>query len=365
MIIDTHMHAFPYLGGESGWGSAQKHLAVWQTILYGFARGKPVEARDEGAELADINFRVGKMGRFEWTEEGQDYYFQFMPPSMQEQTAPPEFILTQMEHAGVNMAILQNAKNYGKLNAYFSEAVRKYPDKFIGLLEIDELNADQELVIHRLRQAVQDLGLKGIYYEGDKFYAPGYPTGFNDKKFDSFWRAVGDLAIPVYWSILTPRLSAEAYMERMNDFTTWAGRFPHIPSIVVMGFLALPFRQGDGKVKFPRELLDICKRPNVYQEITYPIQVGPLGWDYPFPEARELIRQQYEELGPEKLLWGSDMPNVERNCTYRQSLTYLKNYCDFIDSNDMDLILGGNAARLHQIKDERPKTVRPKLATIA
>ncbi len=263
------------------------------------------------------------------------------------------------------MAILHNAKNYGKLNAYFSEAVIKYPDKFIGLLEIDELSADQEREIRRLRQAVQDLRLKGIYYEGDRFYAPGYPTGFNDQKFNPFWKSVEDLAIPVYWSILTPRLSVETYMERMNDFATWAKRFPHIPSILVMGFLALPFRQEDGKVKLPRELLDIYKCPNVYQEITYPIQVGPLGWDYPFSKARELIRQQYEELGPEKLLWGSDMPNVERNCTYHQSLTYLKDYCDFINSRDMDLILGGNAARLHQIKGESPKTVRPKLATVA
>ncbi len=70
MIVDTHMHIFPFLGGESGWGSVKKHLAAWQTILYGFARGKPIEDRGEGAELADINFHVGKMGRFEWTEKG-------------------------------------------------------------------------------------------------------------------------------------------------------------------------------------------------------------------------------------------------------------------------------------------------------
>jgi hypothetical protein len=40
------------------------------------------------------------------------------------------------------------------------------------------------------------------------------------------------------------------------------------------------------------------------------------------------------------------MPNVERNCTYKQSLDYLVRYCDFITPNDMDLITGGNAVRL-------------------
>ena len=29
-------------------------------------------------------------------------------------------------------------------------------------------------------------------------------------------------------------------------------------------------------------------------------------------------------MGGQRLLWGSDMPNVERNATYRQSLDYLR-----------------------------------------
>ncbi len=361
MIIDTHMHVFPYLGEASGWASAEEHVAFWETLIYGFARGK----LEDDAKTPDINFRVGEMGRFEWTENGQDYYFQFMPPSMQYQAASPEFILAQMDHAGVDMVVLQNAKSYGKLNDYFSSAVKKYPDKFIGLLEIDELSADNENEISRLRHCVTELGLKGIYYEADRFYAPGCPDNFGDRKFDGFWREVGDLDLPVYWNLQGGRESADVNIHRMRDFAAWADRFPDIPSVMVLGFFVLPFRQSDGAVDFPKELFDIVKRPNVYQEIAYPIQVGPLGWDYPFAESRELIRQQYEELGAERLLWCSDMPNVERNCTYRQSLTYLKDYCDFISPTDMDLILGGNAARIHKLRSDMPKTPRPKRGAVA
>ena len=50
-----------------------------------------------------------------------------------------------------------------------------------------------------------------------------------------------------------------------------------------------------------------------------------------------------------KLVWGSDMPNVERFCTYGQSLEYLRRYCDFLPASDMDRILGDNAARLYRI----------------
>jgi predicted TIM-barrel fold metal-dependent hydrolase len=59
--------------------------------------------------------------------------------------------------------------------------------------------------------------------------------------------------------------------------------------------------------------------------------------------------QTHRRFGAEKLMWGSDMPNVERFCTYRQSLEYLRRYCDFLPASDMDRILGDNAARLYRI----------------
>ncbi|GAI19712.1 unnamed protein product, partial [marine sediment metagenome] len=278
----------------------------------------------------DINFRVGKFGRMEWTEKGVDYYRQFMPPSLQEQTASPEFIIAQMDHAGVDMAVLQNCKLYGKLNDYFAEAVEKYPDRFVGTGEINEFEADKESEISKLRHIVKQLGFNAIFYEATKFLEIGQPTAFNDKKFDLLWQEVNDLGIAVLWNFT----SSKTYIDQMRAFSAWADRFPDIPSVVTMGLCLRPFTE-NGKVKFPKELFDIFKKPNVFAEITYPIQVGPVGWDYPFPQVQQLIKQQYEEFGGNKLVWGSDMPNLERNCTYKQSLTYLTNYCDFIDRKDM------------------------------
>jgi len=41
------------------------------------------------------------------------------------------------------------------------------------------------------------------------------------------------------------------------------------------------------------------------------------------------------------------MPNVERYCTYRQSLDYIRRRCDFLGARDKDLILGETAAALY------------------
>ena len=91
------------------------------------------------------------------------------------------------------------------------------------------------------------------------------------------------------------------------------------------------------------------RRPlqNVELEVLFHIMVADM--EYPYSEVRQPLKEIYQELGPEKLLWGSDMPCVERNCTYRQSLDWLSKHCNFIESEDMKLILGGNAAELFNV----------------
>ena len=360
MIIDCHMHVFPWLGGAGGWESKEARLDYLSKYMYGASR--PAAAAKPGYwnSKLDIDFRVGKFVRMEWTEDSQDYYRQFMPPSLQEQIASPGFILVQMEQAGVDMAVLQNCKLYGKLNDYFTECTKKYPDKFVGTAEINEFEADKESEISKLKHAVKDLGVNGLFFEPTRFIEIDQPTAFNDKKFDPFWREVSDLGIAVLWNFT----SSELYMEQMRAFAALSDRFPDIPSLVSMGLCVRPFKQ-NGKVEYPKELFDIFKKPNVLAELVYPIQAGPIGWEYPFSEANELIKQQYQELGPHKLCWGSDMPNVERNCTYRQSLTHLTKFCDFIKPGDLDWILCGNIARIMKINTDVPKTARPVLADIA
>ena len=63
-----------------------------------------------------------------------------------------------------------------------------------------------------------------------------------------------------------------------------------------------------------------------------------------------MVRGLRDLLGADRLMWGSDMPNVERFCTYRQSLDYVLRYCDFLSDAEMELILGGNAVGLYEIQ---------------
>jgi len=356
------MHIFPFLGRAGGWESQKAHLAYQQRFMYGAAH--PEAAAKPGfwtGNVPDVKFKVGLNGRMEWEENGTTCYRQFMPPSMQKQISPPEFIIAQMDHAGVDMSVLQNCNLYGKLNKYFAEAVKKYPDRFVATGEINVFKADKPSELEKLRYLVKVLKFQGIFYEAGRFLENNEPAGFNDKKFERFWKEISDLGIAVLWNFTSSR----RHIEQMRALGAWADKYPDVPALVSMGFCVRPYLE-NGKVKYPRKLFDIyAKRRNLHAELVYPIQAGPPGWDYPCPEANQLIKEQYEVLGPEKLLWGSDMPNVERNYTYKQSLTHLTRYCDFIKPKDMDLILSGNIIRIMKINTNVPKTPRAKLAGVA
>ncbi|HTU00758.1 MAG TPA: amidohydrolase family protein, partial [Candidatus Sulfotelmatobacter sp.] len=93
-------------------------------------------------------------------------------------------------------------------------------------------------------------------------------------------------------------------------------------------------------------------RENLQIELMFPITWGGV-WDYPYPEAQALIRDLRDRYGASKLVWGSDMPNVERFCTYRQCLDYVRKHCTFLSATELDRILGGNIAELFSIRSSR------------
>ena len=91
--------------------------------------------------------------------------------------------------------------------------------------------------------------------------------------------------------------------------------------------------------------------PNAYFEVGYVLayenrNVWGRNYEYPYPLHRELIKEIYDEIGAERLLWGSDMPNIYRTCTYQQCLDLVRVHFDFMSKNERDLVLGDNAYKL-------------------
>jgi predicted TIM-barrel fold metal-dependent hydrolase len=354
VVVDSHVHIFPHLGGASGFGSEAEHRQFLQ--LYMATHGEPVrrlsdhvEVRqqtlhdghlDGPASLRAVNFRVGRFGRFEWTADHTDLYLQFFPPGLQDLASPPEFMLQQMARAGVDRAVLQNARLYGRLNDYFAEAVRAYPDRFIGLADVDEARAHTDEQIAELRRAVRELGLRGLYYANRALFTSGYAQLFDDPLFDPFWEEVRGLQIPVFWEIVgvpDPN-NADHLLRELERLNRWAERWPTIRGVWTHGFAPELLE------RMPAPLAALFARDQFMIEILYPIHWARTH-EYPFPELRPALEILYQRVGGERLIWGSDMPNVERNATYRQSLEYLR-LLAWLPSADLDRVLGLNVLRL-------------------
>ena len=253
-----------------------------------------------------------------------------------------------MDYVGVDVAVLMNAHLYGKLSEYYAEAIQQYPGRFVGLAEVDETLAHTDAEIERLRYAVNTLGMRGLYYLVEGLFTNDFRQHVDDRTFDPFWEEVRRLGLVACWDLGPfPLPTADDYLDQLLRFGRWHERFPEIPVVLVHG-LGGTLQVGN-RYDLTPEVRAICEHPNLTIELLFPIQVGGKA-EYPFAGALDLVHQLYDTFGPRKLVWGSDIPNVERYCSYKQSLEYLRKHADFLSPPDRDLILGGNAARIHQLE---------------
>jgi predicted TIM-barrel fold metal-dependent hydrolase len=359
MIIDCHAHVFQHWSDPCGHASRALHHRYIQKVQTRTS-ARVIRARD-GADMSGallfqqgqngwsglnpVSLRPGNYGRIDFTIDGEDYYSQYMPVGMQQIVAPPELMLAQMTYAGVDHTVLQTGWGYGAMNDYNAFAQNQYPDKFTAMLNVDEPRAYTPAALREFDRAHQKLGLHAVYFALDAFARYDFDIEFDAAKLDPFWAKVEASGLPVFFEpTAIPDYTLASYVRVMGQLDGLMARFPKIRWVLVMG-PPVGFFGGSGAWEFPEVVMQAYRHDNMAIEVMFPISWGGK-WDYPYPEAQQLIGDMRNKFGAEKLVWGSDMPNVERNCTYKQSLDYVRRYCSFLTAAEKDLILGDNMDRL-------------------
>ena len=70
-------------------------------------------------------------------------------------------------------------------------------------------------------------------------------------------------------------------------------------------------------------------------------------WQLQMVQTGAGVADELRTLGSDRLMWGTDMPNVERFCNYRQTLDTFRVHClGLITDADIANIVGGTTARL-------------------
>lgn len=366
MIIDCHAHVFQSWEGACGHVSSEIHRRYIQKVqtrtsakVYRARDGKGFsgallfnEGDNSWAGLKDVNFRVGNFGRLDFTIDGEDYHSQYMPPGMQQIVAPPELLLAQMMIAGVDHCVLQTGWGYGEMNDYNAFAQNQYPDKFTALLNINEPRAYTEAALKEFDRAHQQLGLRGVYFALDAFARYGFDIEFDDPRLQAFWSKVDAAKLPTFMEITpTPAYDEASYIRNIARLKGLMDRYKNIRWVLVMG-PPVGFFGTDGTWEFPEEVMAAFRHDNLWLEVMFPITWGSV-WDYPYPEAQLLIKDMRDKFGADKLIWGTDAPNVERFCTYTQCVDYVRRYCGFLTAAEKDKILGDNVDAILGISECR------------
>ena len=106
------------------------------------------------------------------------------------------------------------------------------------------------------------------------------------------------------------------------------------------------FIEGD-RLAIPDEVFQAAPidNPNFHLQLLFAIFLGGV-WGYPMLEVRPAMEELARRIGPDRLMWGTDIPMVVRFYTYRQTLEHMRRCSDFLSPEEVDLIMGGNIARL-------------------
>jgi predicted TIM-barrel fold metal-dependent hydrolase len=367
MIIDCHAHVFAHWIGPCGHPTRDIHNKYLQRMItrtvastfrtrdWAKADTKALYRSDDPGwtGLIDVDFRVGKYGQLEFTHAGEDYAIQYMPVGMQEMVAPPEFMLAQMMYAGVDHCLLQAGGAYGAMTEMNSYAQQQYPDRMTGLMHVDEAMAGQPAQLAQIDRAVDALHLRGIYFNAESLSRHGFPWTLDGAQLEPFWAKLAARRLVLCIELSSgPSYDLAGYMGHLTALGRVLARHPDLPCHIAMSPPVSYFAR-DGHYDFPAAALDVFRRDTVRLEAMFPITYGGV-WDYPYPEAQTLIADMRDLVGAERLMWGSDMPNVERFCTYKQSLDYVKRYCTFLTAREMDMVLGGTCAALYGIGTAAP-----------
>lgn len=217
-------------------------------------------------------------------------------------------------------------------NERLADLVGRHPDKFIGL-------AHHQLAPSagaKLRHAVDELGLRGY-----KLLGPTTEYAFEDPQVRDVWEFLAERRLPalIHFGFLGrgggvvqhPRMSPLSLFEVARDF-------PEIP------FIIPHFGAG-----YFRELLALCwSLPNIHIDTS-----GSNQWMRWMPyelTLEDLFRKALDTVGPERILFGSDSSYFPRGFSERYLLDQLRAcYTMNVHQEDVELIFGGNAARLLQL----------------
>ena len=240
-----------------------------------------------------------------------------------------ELLNAKMDEAGVDKAVIVQPIHYLFDNRYVRDTLKRFPGKFAAIGLANQFETD---AVDRLRALVTESGFSGLRIHLSR---PDHPSAWAGRDQDSIWEKAAELEASFIShgpSMMYP------YIEPI------IARHPQVP-------IALDHNGGAPRIEDPpysgmQPVLDFAKYPNVYVKLIPHKEREP----YPYRDSHDAFKRIYDAFGPQRLMWGTNFPGVERETKYKPALEMFQEHIDWLSADDKRWILGETAMRLYTFK---------------
>ena len=250
---------------------------------------------------------------------------QMLPPYMTDGQNTAERFLSNMDYAQVSAAVITQEFIDGLQNDYLMQVQQQYPDRFFcfGMPELRKAGFCEEA-----RSLIRS-GFRGI-----KIPAARLPQQFLNDEMMQMMRMMEEQGIILGIELM----DGDAQVAQMEEI------IQECPNLkIAIGHF--------GMVTRPDWMSQIrlARHKNVY------VESGGITWlfndeFYPFPSAIKAIKEAADEVGMQKLMWGSDYPRTITAISYKMSYDFVTKSKELTDEQKA-LFLAGNAKQFFGFGD--------------
>ena len=246
---------------------------------------------------------------------------QMLPPWMTDGQNTAERFLSNMDYAQVSAAVITQEFIDGQQNTYLKEVQERWPDRLFcfGMPELRK-----EGFLEEARNLIHS-GFRGI-----KVPAARLPQQFLSDEMMQMMRLMEAEGVILGIELM----DGDQQVGQMEDIIKECPRLK-----IAIGHFGMVTRQGW------MSQIRLARHENVF------VESGGITWlfndeFYPFPSAVKAVKEAADEVGWEKLMWGSDYPRTITAITYRMSYDFIVKTPELTE-DEKRLFLGENACRFY------------------
>ena len=256
---------------------------------------------------------------------------QMVPPFIVDGRNTAQIFLSNMDYAQVTAAVVVQEFIDGLQNEYLADVQNRWPDRFITCGMADYRQPGW------LQQAKKLIGqgFKGIAIPGHRLQTPAGRISLTSTDMMDMFRIMQEKGLFLSITLEDGDVQVPEMEEVIQEFPDLKIAVGHFGMVTRPGWM---------------EQIRLARHKNVM------IESGGITWlfnseFYPFDGAVRAIREAADEVGMDKLMWGSDYPRTITAITYRMSYDFILK-STLLTDREKEQFLGENAAAFYGIDTE-------------